>query len=112
MEDNVIKRFGIADCYGIESYEEADSDLFEIRAMANKHRHAVHFGIEISEAVDKEVKDLMAKDDMAGALNLLKKKGKVDLKHTNDKSSWKLIPNKELDPWKHTFYHPRIKGRF
>jgi hypothetical protein len=117
----VTQYVGIADAHGLESFislpEKAlESELagqngnesihylvsmLNIRAMANRHRHAVVYRVEIDDADAAAVKFLLDGGRYAEALNKLKKCAKeVEVgKQPGMKKSWRMIPNPSLDPY-------------
>jgi hypothetical protein len=102
-------RIGIADCYGIESYLEKeklpDKELFifQIRADANRQRHAVLYVVDVTSEVDREMNKLLKDCKFDEALEYLKVHATSISFPANRKdayfNSWKLIPDKRLDPW-------------
>lgn len=94
---------GIADAHGIESFlpaEDAPLLPLQIRAMANRHRHAVFYGVDLND-IQREVIDKLLKErKFQKALLVLK--GMISEVRLHDKAcknSWDLIPNPKLDPW-------------
>jgi len=99
---------GIADAHGIESFipEEdykAKPFPFQMRADANRQRHAVFYVVELTEDRVETIKELLGKNDYKKALTVLKKLAITIGFPTNRKSSyensWDLIPNDRLDPY-------------
>lgn len=97
---------GIADAYGIESFipeEEAKERLFplKMRAMANRHRHAVVYRAEVSEDGAKVINRLLEKGEYEDALRILKKScPEVEImKEHGMAKSWGMIPDPSLDPY-------------
>lgn len=97
---------GIADAHGIESFVPVDGNekqafIFKMRAMANRHRHALWYIVEISEAGVKRVQKEIDKRDWPQALRVLKKSKKTLWlpDQANAIKSWNLIPNSDLDPY-------------
>jgi len=114
---------GVADCHGLESFVpvaekalEAELDgengqfavsllasRFAVRAQANRHRHAVVYRAEVSEADAKKIKRLLyGKGKYADALIKLKQCAKeIEVgKYPGMAKSWRMIPNPELDPYR------------
>ena len=101
-----LKRFGIADCYGIESYldvkeKEKTLNYMVMRARANRQRHAVVYEVEVTEEVNKKVQKLLRVKNWAMALVALKENALVVsvAKGAGMEKSWGMIPNPELDPY-------------
>ena len=105
-----MKYFGIADAHGIESFIKGDPTetehshqalIMNLRAGANRHRHAVVYVVDIPEEVAEEVDDLIINGRYIDALNHLK--GSVKelqlTKLPGAEKSWGLIPNPDLDPY-------------
>lgn len=112
---------GLADCLGLESFipvaekileaelegqngqksVNATAAMLAVRARANRHRHAVNFRVEVDDADAAAVKWLLDGERRADALIKLKKCAKnVEVgKQPGMKKSWRLIPNKNLDPY-------------
>ena len=105
-----MKYFGIADAHGIESFIQGDPTdinhsvqamVLDLRAGANRHRHAVVFIVDISESTAQDIDDLLEEGDYIGALVRLKMSVET-LQLTNlpgAEKSWRLIPNSDLDPY-------------
>lgn len=105
-----MKYFGIADAHGIESFIKGDPTegehshqamILNLRAGANRHRHAVVYVVDISENTAEEVDDLIIAGNYIGALEHLKDSVK-SLQLTSlpgAEKSWGLIPNPDLDPY-------------
>lgn len=95
---------GVADCHGIESLSfkddtsSQDRAIRQIRADANRHRHAVYFEADICETTFKIIDELLEKQQYTEALECLKRFGHV-MSPKQHQNSWKLIPNPELDPY-------------
>ena len=99
-----MKKMGIADAHGIESfldYDQKTATILGMRAMLNRQRHAVLYVVEIDDAT--EVEAHIKSGDYEEALRILKEKCKVvSFPATYAESfakSWRLIPNAELDPF-------------
>ena len=102
---------GIADAHGIESFRPSDSAglplaALNLRAMSNRHRHAVVYEVKLGAEGVKEVSQLLADDECVDALKTLKKRASmVGLSVECGSSlesmarSWELIPNPDLDPY-------------
>ena len=108
-----ITHFGIADAHGVESFipfesMETNKDVLfrlQVRAVANRHRHAVMYFVEISHENANIVDTFIANGDYHGALISLKgnASGAVYFTETTARhyeKSWRLIPNPDLDPWR------------
>jgi hypothetical protein len=105
-----MKYFGIADAHGIESFIKGDPTdpehstrlmILNLRAGANRQRHAVVYIVDISESTAQDVEDLLEEKDYEGALVRLKMSVE-SLQLTNlpgAEKSWRLIPNSDLDPY-------------
>jgi hypothetical protein len=105
-----MKYFGIADAHGIESFIQGDPTekehsiqfmTLDLRAGANRHRHAIVFIVDISEDVADYIQSDLDECRYIEALNTLKGSVKT-LKLTNlpgAEKSWRMIPNSDLDPY-------------
>ena len=115
-----VKRYGIADCYGIESYlkfrggrkaqkleqalkvpERSSMELMsvlKIRAMANRQRHAVFYIAILTKEQDDIINRLIKAKDAVMALKYLKSTGQFSVPPGMVHSA-ELIPNPDLDPW-------------
>jgi len=98
--------FGIADAHGIESFipeEAADNSrrfILNLRANANRQRHAVSYQAVLDEEGAKEVEEKIKVGDFMAALIMLKLKAKeVRVESAQHEKSWKMIPNPDLDPY-------------
>ncbi len=113
---------GIADAHGLESFISLPEKVLEaelagqngkesayemvsmlsVRAMANRHRHAVVYRVEVDDADAAAIKFLLDGERYAEALIKLKKCAKeVEIgKQPGMKKSWRMIPNPELDPYR------------
>ena len=99
---------GIADAHGIESFipEEdykAKPFPFQMRADANRQRHAVSYVVELTEDRVAKIKKLLGEQKFKKALTELKKQA-VTIGFPKDRlssyeNSWALIPNDKLDPY-------------
>jgi len=102
---NAKTYIGIADAHGIESLNEKDScSTFDqscrmMRASANRQRHAVYFEAHIDEPAMKIIQSYLDDKKYALALEWLKRLS-LELRSLPEyESSWKLIPNEDLDPY-------------
>jgi nitrogen regulatory protein PII-like uncharacterized protein len=102
-----ITVFGIADCHGIESMiqkgtgRDKDVGILNIRAMSNRHRHAVLYEADINEETFAELNTLLDEEkDFTGALEVLKLNAIEVRTVPGHEKSWGLIPNPVLDPWR------------
>jgi hypothetical protein len=105
-----MKYFGIADAHGIESFIKGDpSDeknaqqamILQLRAGANRHRHAVVYVVDIPEDAAESIEADLADGLYMEALDNLKGSVK-SLQLTSlpgAEKSWELIPNPDLDPY-------------
>lgn len=105
-----MKYFGIADAHGIESFIKGDPTdpehsmnamMLDLRAGANRQRHAVVYIVDLSESTAQDIEDLLEEKDYEGALVRLKM-SVTNLQLTNligAEKSWRLIPNSDLDPY-------------
>jgi hypothetical protein len=105
-----MKYFGIADAHGIESFIKGDPTdpehsmnamMLDLRAGANRQRHAVVYIVDLSESTAQDIEDLLEEKDYEGALVRLKMSVE-SLQLTNligAEKSWRLIPNSDLDPY-------------
>ena len=104
---NYDRYIGIADAHGIESFVKLDDSnaqqvfIFNLRAQANRHRHAVFYAISLSEKDAKVVNDHIKLRHFKEALMALKVLGRSPVfpEQHNALKSWRLIPNDDLDPW-------------
>lgn len=101
-----MKYLGLADAYGIESFipekEVDDQRLFilKMRALTNRHRHAVVYRAEVPEDTVKVINRLLEKGEYEDSLKILKKLPEVEImKEHGMAKSWGLIPNPALDPY-------------
>jgi hypothetical protein len=96
---------GIADCHGIESFikkdEIEDKDIFmlKMRAMSNRHRHAIIFEAVVSDMTYDEIMKKLEEGYFQAALKLLKEDAAEVRTDLSMVKSWDLIPNPKLDPW-------------
>jgi hypothetical protein len=102
---DTITVFGIADCYGIESMIEKgtgrDNEVtfLNIRAMSNRHRHAVLYEADIDRDTFDVINELFKENDFEFALIMLKERALELRSLPAQQKSWDLIPNPKLDPW-------------
>ena len=96
---------GVADAHGIESFHEKEQTTsFErqcqiMRAGANRQRHAVYFEADLDTPAFKIVNEHLNDGNYALALEWLKRLS-IELRSLPDtESSWRLIPNVDLDPY-------------
>lgn len=97
-------KFGLADCYGIESYlggiESAGHKLalLNLRARANRQRHCVIYRVDITADTDKKVQTALKSKKYALALSILKEEA-IQARFSSEgmRKSWELIPNPDLD---------------
>jgi hypothetical protein len=104
------KFMGIADAYGLESiiyFDKSRSFMLYIRALANRHRHAVYYETWLTEEEVEKIRRIMNKGRWQEALKELKKHEIAFPEKDKDEfeNSWRLIPNPKLD----TMLQPRIK---
>lgn len=112
MEEKLVKYVGLADAHGIEGIKPyVENDTFSsyciLRALSNRQRHAVAFFVDMTDNQFKSVAKLMNVDKFQAALKEVKKyatkNNSLDLvteSMGNVISSWNLIPNPALDPWR------------
>jgi len=70
-----FKYMGIADCYGVECliiFERRKMFPLYLRALANRHRHAVYFEVWLTVEEARKIKALVLKRRWQEALRLLK----------------------------------------
>ena len=96
---------GVADAHGIESFNEKNNTTdFErhcqiMRAGANRQRHAVYFEADLDKPAFKIVNEHLNEGNYALALEWLKRLSLELRSLPEHESSWKLIPNVDLDPY-------------
>ena len=101
---------GVADCDGLDSIypkgqlDEKRIESLTLQAMANRHRHAVFFYIELDVKGAEKVYALLkqtGKGVRERALELLKEEAdKLELPIGMGMAhSWRMIPNPELNPF-------------
>ena len=107
VSGKLIKVVGIADAYGIESFTKkehtkgSDRHFMQIRACANRHRHALYYEAEVTEYVYDKIKEQCRNENYEGALLILKEAThKIGFMDECQANSWQLIPDKKLDPWR------------
>ena len=102
MKTKTLEYGGVADAHGIESFIPFDklTHLHEIRAVANRHRHAVIYKVEITQEVLCEVNELMESGEYKAALIYLKGFALQIGVEPDFLKSWDMIPNPDLDPYR------------
>ena len=96
---------GIADAHGIESFQprkklDAQQVAFwNMRAQANRQRHALVYFAKLDKSTESKVKDLLDKEKWEEALATIK--ADSDNVIMTNHQSWQMIPNAQLDPWAH-----------
>ena len=109
---------GIADAHGLDSFvpwtnlyalssltrDKHDVNTINslhIRALANRHRHAVIYRVTLSQEEGEKIKKLYDTGKYEEALIQMKKAAtEVEIgKDIGMKKSWNLIPNNDLDPF-------------
>ena len=106
VEDKTDTYVGIADCHGIESFNlKQDTTNFDqtirvMRADANRHRHAVYYEADLDQPAVKLIRASLDAEDFAMALEWLKRMSLELRSLPKHESSWKLIPNEKLDPYR------------
>lgn len=111
---------GIADAHGLESFipyadmvaeavfegKDGEKTLrgiifpLELRAQANRHRHAVVYKAKVSDMKAKKIEKLLNKEEYEEALNVLKTVPDIEImKKLGMAKSWGMIPNRALDPY-------------
>lgn len=105
-----MKYFGIADAHGIESFIQGDPTdsehkmnamMLDLRAGANRHRHAVVYIVDLSEEAAALIQADLDDGLFPEALDNLKGEA-LNVSLTNlpgAEKSWRLIPNSDLDPY-------------
>jgi hypothetical protein len=100
--EHIQEYTGLADAHGIESFgpiADTQVDLLSLRADCNRQRHAVVYGVRLSDVSVEYIHGFLADGKTAEALEYLKEhavNGEVLLSH---ELSWDLIPDPSLDPW-------------
>jgi len=97
---------GIADAHGLESFfalENADGTSLQMRAMANRQRHAVFFTACLDDKGSQAIEGLCKGKKWKEALNKLKEVTELEKsvffpRQEGAENSWGLIPNERLDP--------------
>ena len=105
----LVKYVGIADAHGIESFMteaeyKASPYPMQMRADANRHRHAVAFVCELTtdraDTIRKSIGDKKFKRALKELKNLAVTIGFPAGRVETYEKSWTLIPNSKLDPWR------------
>ena len=76
--------------------------MMTMRCRFNDQRHPVVYRVKLSEAAAQMVDDMLTDGDYEGALNFIKDTAEeVQLARGlgNAEKRWKMIPNKDLDPY-------------
>jgi hypothetical protein len=99
--NKILEYGGIADARGIESFIPFNklTRFHELRASANRHRHAVLFKVNIDKITLDTVNSLMEEGDYESALLELKLHAEEVFLAKGSEKSWKMIPNPDLDPY-------------
>ena len=105
----LVKYVGIADAHGVEFFMteaefKASPYPLQMRADANRQRHAVAFVCELTkdraDTIQKSIEDQKFKRALKELINLAVTigfpKGRVEAYE----KSWNMIPNSKLDPWR------------
>ena len=98
---------GIADCHGLESLipeGEVNLTMLKIRAISNRHRHALVYRAYLDEETEKQVRELLNKGSYKKSLLVLKEKAQIIEVEKGFENSWELIPNDKLDPYNPVSY--------
>lgn len=95
---------GIADAHGLESLFEKGTPqvnqiILRIRAMANRHRHAVLYEADLTEKIAQVIDQQILQGDATGALEFLKHTAQEIRVEKGFVRSWNMIPNHDLDPF-------------
>ena len=102
-KEEVVIRYVLADCHGVESYSEQDSQMMVMRANANRQRHAIYFRVQLTKEEDKQIFELVKQHQMVAALKRLKELREfIDFPQqmkAQYNNSLDLIPNNKLNPW-------------
>lgn len=103
-----VSFFGIADLYGIDRYLKCsnlgdksvgqDKTICQLRAQANRHRHAVYFECPDAPALYVDMIDMLLADEKYEDALAIVKSCPLQIPH-DCKHSWELIPNPKLDPY-------------
>lgn len=103
QKEEVVIRFVLADCHGVESYLDQDIPMMVMRANSNRQRHAIYFRVQLTKEEDKEIFELVKQHKVASALKRLKELREYIDFPTQMKAQYNnsldLIPNDKLDPW-------------
>jgi hypothetical protein len=110
-----MKFYGIADAHGIESFrpvtynvetgdlqiDPRELGMMNLRANANRQRHAVVYQVDIGVDTAKGVLAMIEAGEFKEALVKLKEEAKsISLARSpGAEKSWGLIPNPDLDPF-------------
>lgn len=106
MADKFETFIGVADCHGIESLSRKDETTnFDqscrvLRADANRHRHAVYFEADLDEPALKIINENLDNGEFEMALEWLKRLSLELRSLPTHETSWELIPNTKLDPYR------------
>jgi hypothetical protein len=112
----VLQYVGIADCHGLESFlpwtnlnavsllqrDKTSTSLLaslQLRASANRHRHAVLYRAELDKIEAECIEKLLNKGEYKEALIYLKAMAKVTEVERHFSRSWQMIPDDKLDPY-------------
>lgn len=97
--------FGIADAHGLESFipdKSGNGSMLtglQMRVAANRHRHACLYTAKLTQKAAKLIQSQVDNEEWVKALNTLKEIA-VEINVPKDQhKSFKLIPNKDLDPY-------------
>ena len=111
---------GIADAHGIESFISLTNlnaisvlktrtkdnggptlSALKMRAIANRHRHAVLYKVSVSQEVAEIISDMIDSEKYKEALIFMKQASEIVeiVPSYGMKNSWALIPNDILDPY-------------
>jgi len=73
----------------------------KLRVEQNRQRHAMLYVCDITQTTYNQIMKLMAKQECAEALKILKKKGHLvkECVGHRDQRSWGYIPDERLDGW-------------
>ena len=105
----LVKYVGIADAHGIEFFMteaefKASPYPMQMRADANRQRHAVAFVCELTkdraDTIQKSIEDQKFKRALKELKNLAVTIGFPENRVEAYEKSWNMIPNSKLDPWR------------
>lgn len=105
MTETTKEFVGIADAHGIESFiatanlQKGTLGMLHLRAMANRHRHALVYKVTLNTNAEAQVQKLLTANKYKEALRVLKVQALAIDITTDCAKSWKLIPNDDLDPY-------------